>query len=63
MCQRRVGKRCEYLDFEITNLNDDHFENAILPLELKGINLNACVEIGEKTVVRISEQCPKLEEL
>lgn len=63
ICQRRVGKRVKYLDFELSNLKDDHFELVTFPSELKGINLNACTELGEKTMVRIADQCKKLEEI
>jgi hypothetical protein len=54
MCSRRVGKRTQQFDFEFSNLNDEHFENAMLPAHTTAVNLNGCREIGEKTLVQLS---------
>lgn len=65
MFQRRVGKRTQYFDFEFTLLKDHHFERAAtsLPSTVKGLNLNVCRKLTEKSLVVIADRCPNLEQL
>ena len=58
VCSRRIGKSLDSLSFEFSAITDDHLARAVLPTTLKELNLNACRELSEKTLVQVSEQCP-----
>ena len=63
VCARRIGQALVSLDFEFSQVTDDHFALAKLPLNLLSLNLNGCREISERTLVQISEQCQALESI
>ena len=51
ICSRRIGKNLDTLSFEFSAITDDHISRATLPACLKGLNLNACREISERSLV------------
>ena len=61
VCSRRIGKNLDTLSFEFSAITDDHMAKAVLPACLKELNLNACRDISERSLVQVSEQCPNLE--
>ena len=63
MCSRRIGKNLDTLSFEFSAITDDHLAKATLPATLKHLNLNACRELSERSLVQVAEQCPKLEQI
>lgn len=57
ICARRIGQNLTTLDFQFSAVTDDHFALATLPATLENLNLNACQEITEKTLVQVAQQC------
>ena len=51
LCSRRIGKSLETLSFEFSAINDDHIAKATLPETLIELNLNACREISERSLI------------
>ena len=54
ICGRRIGKSLDSLSFQFSAVTDDHLEKATLPQTLKKLNLNACRDITEKSLVQIA---------
>lgn len=52
---RRIGKNLQSLSFEFSAVTDDHFARGTFPSSLQVLNLNACREISERSVVQVSE--------
>ena len=63
ICSRRIGKSLNTLSFQFSAVTDEHLERSVLPETLVGLNLNACREVTEKSLVQISKQCPNLEKI
>lgn len=63
VCSRRIGQSLHSLSFEFSAVTDDIMQRATLPASLLELNLNACREISERTLVQAAEQCPNLETL
>ena len=55
VCSRRIGKNLDTLSFEFSAITDDHMNKAVLPACLKELNLNACRDISERSLVQDSE--------
>ena len=51
ICSRRIGKNLESLSFEFSAITDDHMARATLPESLLALNLNACREISERSLI------------
>lgn len=51
VCSRRIGKNLDTLSFEFSAITDDHLARAVLPSCLKELNLNACRELSERSLV------------
>jgi len=60
---RRIGKNLQTLSFEFSAVTDDHLARAVFPASLKELNLNACRELSERSLVQVAEQCPSLEKI
>ena len=60
LCARRIGKQLQSLNFQFSAVTDDHVSLCKFPETLESLNLNACREISERTLVQVSEQCPNL---
>ena len=48
---RRIGKNLETLSFEFSAVTDDHLARGTMPISLKELNLNACRELSERSLV------------
>ena len=55
ICSRRIGKQLKSLNFTFSAVNDEHINLAKFPETLEVLNLNACREISERTLVQVSE--------
>ena len=51
ICSRRIGKQLKSLNFTFSAVNDEKINLAKFPETLETLNLNACREISERTLV------------